>query len=64
MDVNPHYAERELPVLHEMIGAAPFGLLVFSVIRGLRECGRDDDRALGEAMTEDPYVFQEPRGDR
>jgi transcriptional regulator len=31
MYVNPHYAERELPVLHEMIEAAPFGLLVLSV---------------------------------
>jgi transcriptional regulator len=31
MYVNPHYAERDLPVLHEMIEAAPFGLLVLSV---------------------------------
>lgn len=31
MYVNPRYAERELPVLHEMIEAAPFGLLVLSV---------------------------------
>ncbi len=31
MYVNPHYAERELPVLHEMIEAARFGLLVLSV---------------------------------
>jgi len=28
MYVNPHYAERELPVLHEMIDAARFGLIV------------------------------------
>ncbi len=28
MYVNPHYAERELPVLHEMIEAARFGLIV------------------------------------
>lgn len=28
MYVNPHYAERELPVLHEMIETARFGLLV------------------------------------
>jgi transcriptional regulator len=31
MYVNPLYAERELPVLHEMIEAAPFGLLVLAV---------------------------------
>jgi transcriptional regulator len=31
MYVNPLYAERELPVLQEMIEAAPFGLLVLSV---------------------------------
>jgi transcriptional regulator len=31
MYVNPLYVERELPVLHEMIEAAPFGLLVLSV---------------------------------
>jgi hypothetical protein len=30
MYVNPRYAECELPVLHEMIEAAPFGLLVLS----------------------------------
>jgi transcriptional regulator len=28
MYVNPHFVERELPVLHDMIEAAPFGLLV------------------------------------
>jgi transcriptional regulator len=30
MYVNPHYAERELPVLHDMIEAVRFGLLVLS----------------------------------
>jgi transcriptional regulator len=31
MYVNPRYAERELPVLHDMIEAARFGLLALSV---------------------------------
>jgi transcriptional regulator len=34
------------------------------VIRGLRERGGDDDRAIAEAMTDDPYALQEPRGGR
>jgi transcriptional regulator len=48
--VNPLYAERELPVLHEMIEAAPFGLLVLSV-----------DGPLAAHI---PFVLRRDEGDR
>jgi transcriptional regulator len=51
MYVNPLYAERELPVLHEMIETAPFGLLVLSV----------DDRPLAAHV---PFVLRRDEGDR
>jgi transcriptional regulator len=51
MYVNPLYAERELPVLHEMIEAAPFGLLVLSV----------EDRPLAAHI---PFVLRRDEGDR
>ncbi len=49
MYVNPRYAERELPVLHEMIEAAPFGLLVLAV----------DDRPLAAHI---PFVLRRGEG--
>jgi transcriptional regulator len=51
MYVNPRYAERKLPVLHEMIEAAPFGLLVLSV----------DDLPLAAHI---PFVLRRDEGDR
>lgn len=51
MYVNPLYAERDLPVLHGMIEAAPFGLLVLSV----------EDRPLAAHI---PFVLRRDEGDR
>jgi len=51
MYVKSDYAERELPVLHDMIEAARFGLIV---VCADGERASDDDRAIAEAMTDHP----------